>query len=35
MVQTKQNLTLLITKINGLFPNDNDLKGFNGIYQKH
>ena len=31
MEQTKQNLTLLITRINESFPDDNDLKGFLGI----
>jgi hypothetical protein len=31
MEQTKQNLTLLITRVNELFPDDNDLKGFLGI----
>ena len=31
MEQTKQTLTLLITRINELFPDDNDLKGFLGI----
>jgi hypothetical protein len=31
MEQTKQNLTLLITRINELFPDDGDLKGFLGI----
>src|SRR5882672_8081019 len=31
MEQTKQNLTLLITRINDAFPEDNDLKGFLGI----
>ncbi len=31
MEHTKQNLTLLITKINESLPDDNDLKGFLGV----
>lgn len=31
MEQTKQNLTLLISRINESLPDDNDLKGFLGI----
>jgi len=31
MEQTKQDLTLLITRINESFPDENDLKGFLGI----
>ena len=31
MEQTKQNLTVLITRINDAFPDENDLKGFLGI----